>query len=109
MNDTTKTTMQELLARWAEAEPSHCQLLSGYYVVDARIVYLLRTDTLEVDGLMRIQWAIQEAIAERGWYFELSYSPERGYETEVGMGNGYSDKNLAEAILAAYLQALESE
>lgn len=97
--------MRELLERWAKLEPDKCQVVSGHYLVDGRIVYLLRTDTIEVDALMITQWAVQKAIIAREWYFEIFCNPTK---CTVGvLSSMATEDNPAEALLGAYLAALE--
>lgn len=110
--------MKELLEKWAKLEPGRCKQVADYYIVDSRIVYLLRQDTLEIDAGMRIQWAVQQAIVARGWAFELKYNascpdPRNPYDATVDSnksgGWGFGNNGFVAPLLEAYLNTLEGE
>lgn len=129
MDEATKVkqpdTMRELLRKWAELEPSRCafettpNLIQGEpndekaYVADAeknmRVVF---DDVIGVpldeDSLMRIQWAVQQAIIEREWYLCFEYLPRpKKFIVDVDNLKAIAD-NQVEALLSAYLKALEA-
>lgn len=118
MNDTTtKTTMRELLARWAEVEPDVCEDLYGqtirlHLLDDSTYSIHPIVDDLPVSHLAMIQWAVQQAIVARDWSFELSYYSILGsYGAEIDIDSHRSvnrpGSSPTEALLTAYLRALE--
>lgn len=133
MNDiTTKTTMRQLLARWAEVEPEWCKLETwpdeeacyiaaeagnegepGYSqgwqrVFDTKDGYY----PWNSQALMEIQWAVQQAIVARGWRFNLECYPVTGVCEGVVFLDLFHIRRAggdpAEALLSAYLAALEA-
>lgn len=112
--------MKELLAQWATLEPGLCkhENWENYYVKTGagwQVVHIGRTGAyasiVNVEGLARIQWVTQQAIIQRQWFLEIHYTPESGYEAIVIIPSrcrvtGYSDSNMAEALLDAYLEVL---
>lgn len=130
-----KTTMRQLLTRWAEVEPGRCLLVLAenlkpdkadcqeFYLVDSKRSQMVHSDVLDIDAesddsLMRIQWAVQQAIVARGWYFEIKYDPncadpKNPYDATVetstiGDGWGFGNDGVTAPLLVAYLDALEA-
>lgn len=81
----------------------------------------LTDNQLRLSHIAILQFAIQQAIAARGWYFDVAYLPLRQsddkYHADVqvtkslegvdaDLRSAKSD-NPAEALLAAYVKALE--
>lgn len=124
MNDTTtKTTMRQLLARWAEVEPTRCRVetlpdnLAEFILnLDGRAI-LVFTDTgirgfweTESDSLMQIQWAVQQAIIARNWAFTARYIARyKRHLASVGFTYDQEGASQAEAILSAYLKEIEAQ
>lgn len=111
------TNMRQLLEKWAEVEPGRCkrETRDFYVTLGDNNFYLVITDSTpggycpsKEAALARVQWATQQAIIARGWYFELIYSLEYGYEATVGESDCTSQDNMAEALLSAYLAAIEA-
>lgn len=126
MNDTTptKTTMRELLTRWAEVEPGRCEpskspRLANIFTVqageEAKNIY--DPDNLSGLDLAWIQWAVQQAIVARGWRFDIQY-PRHSfppYYTVVWVSDqsvNFDETEregpaIAETLLESYLKLLE--
>lgn len=107
--------MKELLERWNELEPGWCEArtngsyLVGKIAVDGDAVgYRVYPPFTEHISSMRIQYAVQQAIAARGWDFEFSYDddPRQYFCTIDGRQDCSSGDTPAAALLAAYVQAL---
>jgi hypothetical protein len=122
MDTTTPTkTMRDLLTKWAEVEPDLCELPTSPRLpnvfsvqVGTAIKNIFDPDDLSDFDLAWIQWAVQQAIVERGWYFETYYTPMSGYGVMVTIpskcrAKDFSDTSIAEALLGAYLDTLEAE
>lgn len=114
--------MNALLTAWASLEPDRCAKKPDTWSVvgQGAIIAEFRADDFdccaEGETLARIQEAVQDAADYRGWFWEVGrpFSRRRSdlpYLAQV-------DRNLdpfgsavgataAEALLAAYLQALE--
>lgn len=94
--------LNELLQRWYELEPATYQAQ-----IKDTIVPVGPSGTISA----RIQWAVQEAITRRGWYFALTYHPELNeFRAETGSSQPsplvFRAKNPAEALLRAYISQL---
>jgi hypothetical protein len=121
--------VKELLAQWAILEPTLCKRetrpnqdwheeFENYYIKTGtgwQVVHIDCTGAyasiVNVEGLARIQWVTQQAIIQRQWFLEIHYTPESGYEAIVIIpsrcrATGYSNSNMAEALLDAYLEVL---
>lgn len=113
-NDTTqpKTTIRELLARWAEVEPGRCEKLqidgSTVWATAGGTKQVYNPDELSQVDLAWIQWATQAAIIERGWYVQVRYIPrQKQWLASVGFTYDQEGDGPAEAILSAYLKEIE--
>lgn len=110
--------MRELLKRWAELEP---EKIDGEYWDDPvtggagsefRIAGVaVYSDLFEIgeNDPALIQWAVQEAIKDKNWWFSLSKATDgAGYwgRVKIAAFGAYNDDPAA-ALLAAYLEALE--
>jgi len=108
--------MKELLEKWAELESDECYLNCSedtIYVIDG-----MQVDVCSNFGkyeLAIIQYAIQQAMEARGWDWSVLYNPKKRYRANTfyqpgldGWCIGLHDSCPAEALLSAYLQALES-
>lgn len=122
MADEIKT----LLERWAKAEPERCkghQFGEKFYLEVGNCVFqpdlspfsvLVRGHRFEgEEAEMWLQFAVQQAIIQRDWSFDLSFGSLR-YQTwlQAEWGNpSYSrvQKTGAVAMLVAYIQALEAK
>ena len=114
--------MNALLTAWASLEPDRCSKKpDGWSVVgQGAIIAEFRADDFdccaEGETLARIQAAVQDAADYRGWYWEAGRPFARRGDAlpylalvdrlldPFGSGTGAT---AAEALLAAYLQALE--
>lgn len=128
----TKTTMRQLLARWAEVEPMKCKHESEINQLQPREREQLSISTPygwqivfteagyhpdEFRASMAIQMIVQRAIIARGWAFTLKfvvYPNNKYWQATVGdqlkkpavvMAD---DASATEALLSAYLKALEA-
>lgn len=128
--------MEKLLKRWSELEPKACNHTPGGSQVD-HVWFLPGVDWgfdepgEDLTDLPSIQGAVQLAIEARGWYWSLPNAIERGwgetwsihsqdklYRAVVIYGygqfnyeckqEGESPENPAEALLSAYIAALEA-
>jgi len=109
--------MRELLTQWAALEPDK-HLISPISKDHAILVgnhiwkNIINLDEPTQLDLAWIQWAVQQAIVARGWYFHLAYLQYgKQYQAEAGpirpsITYVRSD-SLVEALLAAYLKALQ--
>lgn len=104
--------MRELLKRWAELEPDRCHLkknIDGFTINSGKWWDLLFTGNLpSEDGLMKVQYAVQQAIIARGWLLDLDWD---GTRWEAWVNSGWADRSpnsAAEALLSAYLDAIEA-
>jgi hypothetical protein len=119
-------TMRELLARWAELEPERCKHIKTglqanrveweeFYISDGDQELLTHSDMHNISctsngALMWIQWAVQQAIVARGWYFQVRYVPiNKKFLASVGFTYDQIGDNPAEAILSAYLKEIEAQ
>ena len=121
--------MEELLKRWAAVEPERCQVDVEYYIGD-RIMRGFHVELTLPGGKYNgehfehggaawyaphIQAAVQEAIEARGWIYQQSIASDcaemgKYYAScgwDCGMEERYADTQ-AEALLSAYLQAIEA-
>lgn len=117
---TQQSTMRDLLARWAATEPGKCHLheeIEGFTVSSGKWWYLVLDSNLaEESNLIKIQWAVQQAIVSRGWSFELKYDPDwpdPRYEATVDSNKSggweFGNDGFVAPLLAAYLHTLEGE
>lgn len=120
--------MKELLLKWAELEPeSRCRITYEdaveFRLSDDRILIApldLEPDQYSDEMLAYIQFAIQDAIAAKGWEFEFcgvrkAENGGVGYACSVFVPNKNSEINFdgasaiaAESLLSAYVQGLEA-
>jgi hypothetical protein len=114
--------LREKLERWAKLEPERCKKM-----LDDETTHLLAFG----DGLVRlrasrpeanlriVEFAVRDAIAARGWAWEVEYNPlsDNSYDgfvdrdpQAVSLGSCYTaeDSSAAVALLRAYLQALQA-
>lgn len=105
---------RKLLELWAELEPARCEKSSkNIFTIevdgDAKNIY--DPDNLTGLDLAWIQWAVQAAIIGRGWRYNLECYPVTGIcEGLVFFNSSHirsPGNNPAEALLGAYLEALE--
>lgn len=118
--------MKNLLKRWAELEPQRCRFHKDGVAIlmNAEWVFVFATP---FDSDMFVQYAVQQAIVARGglnwsiWFdFDEQAYDEQGY---TGFGGSQHSASVftsgqryvregqisaAEAILSAYLQAIEA-
>lgn len=108
--------MRKLLEKWATLEPALCRL-SSLKPEDFELLndpkgrwWTIITE----DSLMHIQAAVQDAIIARGWGFEMQFNTDWQNRTEVMVRYGVNwassepTDNPAEALLTAYLAAIEA-
>jgi hypothetical protein len=125
--------MKELLERWAKLEPTRCEGVyrgEGVFSVYVHLgreerVYRIVHDLVESANAANswLQAAVQEAIEARSWRWELT-SPWRGdshtytrYWCDLDASTseldrpviGQEGESAAEALLSAYLTALEAQ
>lgn len=110
--------MKHLLERWSQLEPDICEDLYGQTIRlhmsdDSTYSIYPLVDELPIKELAMIQWAIQQAIIEKGWYLEMYYTPSTYHEAIVinpskAKDKAYSQNSMAEALLTAYLKALDA-
>lgn len=109
--------MRELLIKWAELETSRCEK-SGKNVftieVDGEAKNIYGPDNLTGLDLAWIGWAVQQAVVSRGWGYSTGYDRtlvfgncEADVEFSPRSGAHEQGDNPAEALLKAYLRALE--
>jgi hypothetical protein len=117
--------MKELLERWAKLEPTRCEGVyrgEGVFSVYVHLgreerVYRIVHDLVESANAANswLQAAVQEAIEARGWEWRLSrivgmyralVDPMR---ESLHDHPGYHAGTPAEALLSAYLTALEAQ
>lgn len=109
--------MKKLLETWSRLEPHLCKRetnheeFESYYVTMPEGQWLVYSDIYPT-ALMRIQWAVHQAIVQKGWHLEMYYTPATYNEAIVIIPSKtrtkvYSQNSMAEALLAAYLEALE--
>lgn len=104
--------MRELLKRWAELEPELCKYLKDGVAlpINGEWVFIYTTP---FDGNMFIQWKVQQAIEARGWVFHLTpvhWRVGNFYEVIIvtpGRDGSSESENITEALLSAYLKALD--
>jgi hypothetical protein len=113
--------MKELLERWAKAEPERCQ--PPQWSGGARVSLgptngfgpqhpVGRQD--DPVGLALLQAAAQEAIEARGWMGVIGFGGSKGADARVVTSNDDDGTDAhgstpAEALLSAYLTALEAQ
>ena len=93
-------TMQDLLAEWAEKEPTYTAKQWGAW---------RKTEITSQLDRDRIQGAVQRAIDQRGWYWALKNNGRSAYVTDGYdlRQESHSTSNPAHNLLSAYMQALE--
>lgn len=113
--------MRKLLNKWAELDPDRCEKSSqNIFTIradeEARNIY--DPDDLAGLDLAWIGWAVQQAIVERGWSFELNYNPNcpdpnNPYDATVDSsksgGWGFGKYNTTAPLLYAYLETMRGE
>lgn len=110
--------MRELLTKWAELEPARCEPFRvGIFTIwteSGAARQIFGPDDLTDLDLAWIQFAVQQAIVERGWSYKVGHDSHYGwgYEAEINdstaedkCAQGHS--SAAEVLLIAYLAALE--
>lgn len=119
--------MKDLLAKWADLEPGLCELRAGGSYLVGKITvdgeeaaYRVHPPFTEPHSLMRIQYAVQQAIEARDLNWAISFLVD---ESEPGYGGSQhtasvftfgkryvreGEMSAAEAILSAYLKAVEA-
>lgn len=125
--------MKELLEKWATLEPYLCKRetrpnkdwheeFEDYllFSTETKAWYLVYSDSfienysLDKEGmLMKVQWAVQQAIVEKGWHFKLMNYPGNPITFFAKVENrdyGYSleDSSLTKALLIPYIKMLEA-
>lgn len=124
--------MKHLLDKWATLESHLCKRetrpnkdwheeFEDYKLLspDGNQIYLVYSDSHpegwmpdKERAMVKIQWAIQKSIVEKGWYLLILYNHEH-YAVEMGPKQPSprftkGGKNLAECLLVAYLAELEA-
>ena len=105
--------LRTLLEQWATLEPTLCQLDFSHFHLTSSSKHwrTVRPDALESDALMWIQWAVQQAIISKGWYLRTEVMFSMSGELECYVTVRYCKEvtadNMAEALLLAYLKALQ--
>lgn len=119
-----ESNIKGLLEKWSQLEPQLCRQDIDtdefdyseviYHVNNTPVYSTQYPENYYPDkdhSLARIQWAVQQAIIEKGWYFNIwqNYNEYRA-ETGPKMPSPFFSKsdNPAEALLAAYLKTLEA-
>lgn len=124
--------LKNLLIWLAGFDPEICQVVASrndtfrIHILPDRLGWHwleFTNDQLSLRDTAILQFAIQQAIAARGWYFDVAYLPLRQsddkYHADVqvtkslegvdaDLRSAKSD-NPAEALLAAYVKALEAQ
>lgn len=119
--------MRELLKKWSELESDRCGYgFDKYYssydreycqvMLDNQLTWAGPRNGRPDDGyyLPQIQYAVQQAIEAHGWYFVIQPSPSQ-YEAVVyktlteGSDHYFISESIPEALLSAYLEALEKD
>jgi hypothetical protein len=115
--------MKELLERWSKVEPSQCQL-AGFQIFTVAGRGICADFTYSYTGtyiyeqelvLAWLQYAVQQAIEARKWSFEMKrdcWVFEPSYEATIWTTKAdgwHKSDDPAEALLSAYLMALEGE
>jgi hypothetical protein len=136
----TDNTIVDKLLKWAELDPEWCKndpfpswdnqedkniyVSTQYPGKEYYGWHLVYSETnpsddenfypFKSDALMHIQWSVQNAIAARGWDYELLYD---SYLVRLGGVGHWADVNNltereagdspTEALLSAYLKAIE--
>jgi hypothetical protein len=114
--------MKELLERWAKLEPERIGERDHngvYLVLFAGGLIGAWAEAIDVPfnralGLAKLQAAVQEAIEARGWMGAVGFGGARGADamvlkTEGADGADANGSTPAEALLSAYLTALEAQ
>jgi hypothetical protein len=113
--------LPELLRMWAKLEPERCEHWTGIPVetftapLGTGHQVLLAADEGSPSSPLRlaiIQAAVQEAIEARGWKWLISHAQAGHYEAQAGprsLEPAYSASTPGEALLSAYLAALEAQ
>lgn len=122
--------MKELLQKWSELEPEKCTLqdevhgygdahyywssIDNFISVPDSESFDEMTSVDRLDYLVAIQGAVQEAIEARGWIHSCGINGSGRYWGWVQSGEEMdetvlSDISIAEALLSAYLKALEQQ
>ena len=124
--ETKERTITDLLEEWAELEPKLCRHKpsagKGFWVRlrsegDWQEIYT--HEVVQHVTLPQLQYAVQEAIEARGWWWELGYTEDghplrhEAFVTVVEQREvvayrlAHSQESAAYALLDAYVQALE--
>lgn len=93
-----------LLKRWAELQPGENN--------PDDLAVTLESLNYDLSGVYpQIQWKVQQAIVARGWSFDLKYNSHfRAYHATVDFRDNVGTfDNPAEALLVAYVKALEAK
>ena len=112
--------MRDLLERWAQLEPERVHIGPPLSDIGADIrlggvPFWVTFDTFGVEAPAIVLAATIEAIEARGWTWEVRRDLQGGYPSrvwplEVGRPvTGWSRNAPAEALLTAYLAAIEAE
>jgi hypothetical protein len=117
--------MQELLLRWGRLEPERCKYDVNHFLIELEgFKHRVFTKVSPAEAI--IQAAVQEAVTAGRWGYEVGnvFRPDSGDAPAITGGadaivhvshdGDYSDEwygrggsNAAEALLSAYLAALE--
>lgn len=112
--------MKNLLEKWATLEPQLCEDLYGQTIRlhlsdDSSFSIHPLINELPIKEMAMIQWAIQQAIVEKGWYFKLNnFLNDKGFAAKIISDINKEEvtltisSNPTEALLAAYLKALDA-
>ena len=109
------SNLETLLREWAAIEPERCEWNSDgqerFAVAVADVWFPVTEFTDAFVKIPVVQYAIQEAIEARGWSWCSGYKVTKIYDLEhYGrvMGKETEGTTPAEALLAAYIQALKA-
>lgn len=114
-----ESSIKGLLERWSQLEPQLCRKdWLDDYRIEINETYRVVVDAdkeIKQSALAGIQWAVQQAIIEKGWYFKLNnFLNDKGYAAKVISDINKEEVSLTisnnpiEALLAAYLKVLEA-
>lgn len=118
-----REALVNLLTRLAQLDPALCQLsgdnmftLAGKGICADFFPHFPRVYTDERELVLAwIQYAVQQAIVARGWSLAINpihWRVGNFYEAVVftpGKDGWHESENIAEALLSAYVRALEAE
>lgn len=127
-----ESSIKGLLEKWSQLEPQLCKRetrpnqdwheeFEDIFVASKtgwQLVYIdgsgAYSTRIKEEGLARIQWAVQQAIIEKGWYFKLNnFLNDKGFAAKIISDINKEEisltisSNPTEALLAAYLKVLE--